>query len=80
MITCYGINMGPRIHDLELKDFVDIIISANASVFSFEAANPRHEHEWGVWTDVKLRRGTRPIPGVVTHTSFLVEHSELVCD
>ena len=44
--TCYGINMGPRVHDMELKDIVDIMLKINAGAYSFEAANPRHDHEW----------------------------------
>src|SRR4029077_31222 len=44
--TCYGINMGPRVHDLELKHIVDIMLRVNAGAYSFEAGNPRHEHEW----------------------------------
>ena len=44
--TCYGINMGPRVHDMELKDIVHLIFDIRAGAFSFEAANPRHEHEW----------------------------------
>ena len=55
--TCYGINMGPRVHDMELKDVVDIILSIRAGAYSFEAANPRHEHEWRVWKDAKLPDG-----------------------
>ncbi len=46
--TCYGINIGPRIHDLELKDIVDIMLGIKAGGYSFEASNPRHEHEWRV--------------------------------
>ena len=56
--TCYGINMGPRVHDLELKDIIDIILKIRAGAYSFEAANPRHEHEWKVWESVKLPDGT----------------------
>src|SRR2546425_3131026 len=44
--TCYGINIGPRVHDLELKHFVDVMLKIRAGAYSFEAANPRHEHEW----------------------------------
>src|SRR5262249_36118071 len=47
--TCYSINMGPRVHDLELKSIVDIMLGVRAGAYSFEAANPRHEHEWRVW-------------------------------
>lgn len=78
--TCYGINMGPRVHDMELKDVVDIILSIHAGAYSFEAANPRHEHEWRVWKDVKLPDGKILIPGVITQSSMLVEHPELVAD
>ena len=78
--TCYGINMGPRVHDMELKDVVDIILSIRAGAYSFEAANPRHEHEWRVWKDVKLPDGKILIPGVITQSSMLVEHPELVAD
>jgi 5-methyltetrahydropteroyltriglutamate--homocysteine methyltransferase len=78
--TCYGINMGPRIHDMELKDIVDIILKIRAGAYSFEAANPRHEHEWKVWKDVKLPDGKILIPGVISHSTILVEHPELVAD
>jgi 5-methyltetrahydropteroyltriglutamate--homocysteine methyltransferase len=78
--TCYSINMGPRIHDMELKDVVDIFLRINAGAYSFEAANPRHEHEWKVWADVKLPEGKVLIPGVITHSTILVEHPELVAE
>src|SRR5690242_18525496 len=78
--TCYGINMGPRIHDMELKDIVDIILKIRAGAYSFEAANPRHEHEWKVWKDVKLPDGKILIPGVISHSTVLVEHPELVAE
>src|SRR5262245_45481937 len=76
--TCYSINMGPRIHDMELKDVVDLILSIRAGAYSFEAANPRHEHEWKVWESVKLPAGRVLIPGVISHSTILVEHPELV--
>jgi 5-methyltetrahydropteroyltriglutamate--homocysteine methyltransferase len=78
--TCYGINMGPRIHDMELKDIVDIVLKINAGAYSFEAANPRHEHEWKVWKNVKLPDGKILIPGVISHSTILVEHPELVAE
>jgi 5-methyltetrahydropteroyltriglutamate--homocysteine methyltransferase len=78
--TCYGINMGPRIHDLELKDMVDIILKIRAGAYSFEAANPRHEHEWKVWENAKLPDGKSLIPGVISHSTVLVEHPELVAE
>jgi len=77
--TCYGINMGPRVHDMELKHIIDIVVKIRAGAYSFEAANPRHEHEWKVWRDVKLD-GKILIPGVISHSTVLVEHPELVAD
>jgi len=76
--TCYGINMGPRVHDLELKHIVDIMLRIGAGAYSFEAGNPRHEHEWRVWEEVKLPAGKALIPGVITHGSNFVEHPEAI--
>ena len=76
--TCYGINMGPRVHDMEMKDYIDIVLTIRAGAFSFEASNPRHEHEWKIWEDVKLPEGKLIIPGVITQSSVVVEHPELV--
>ena len=76
--TCYGINMGPRVHDMEMKDYIDIVLTIRAGAFSFEASNPRHEHEWKIWEDVKLPEGKLIIPGVITQSSVVVEHPELI--
>ena len=76
--TCYSINMGPRVHDLEVRHIIDILMKIRAGAFSFEASNPRHEHEWTVWKEAKLPEGTVLIPGVITNSSVLVEHPELV--
>jgi len=78
--TCYGINMGPRIHDLEFKYIIDIVLKIRAGAYSFEAANPRHEHEWKLWETVKLPAGKSLIPGVISHSTVLVEHPELVAE
>jgi 5-methyltetrahydropteroyltriglutamate--homocysteine methyltransferase len=78
--TCYGINMGPRVHDIEFKHLVDIVLKIRANYYSFEAANPRHEHEWKIWANMKLPAGKAIIPGVITHCSVLVEHPELVSE
>jgi 5-methyltetrahydropteroyltriglutamate--homocysteine methyltransferase len=78
--TCYGINMGPRIHDLEFKHIVDLILKIRAGAYSFEAANPRHEHEWKIWESTKLPAGKSLIPGVISHSTVLVEHPELVAE
>src|SRR5205807_242129 len=76
----YSINIGPRVHDMELRHIVDIMLGVNAGAYSFEAANPRHEHEWRVWQEVKLPDGKTLIPGVITHSSNIVEHPELIAE
>lgn len=78
--TCYSINMGPRTTDMELKDLIDIMLRVRAGAYSFEFANPRHEHEWTIWESVKLPPGKILIPGVISHTTVLVEHPELVAE
>jgi 5-methyltetrahydropteroyltriglutamate--homocysteine methyltransferase len=76
--TCYSIAFGPRIHDLELKNVIDLVVQVHAGAQSFEAANPRHEHEWVDWATVKLPEDTILIPGVITQSTVVVEHPELV--
>lgn len=76
--TCYSVNIAPRVHDLELKYFVDLMLQVHASAYLIEAANPRHEHEWQLWQEVKLPDGKILVPGVVSHCIHLVEHPELV--
>jgi len=76
--TCYGVNIAPRVHDLELKSYVDLLLRINAGAYSLEAANPRHEHEWQVWESVKLPEHKVLLPGIVSHCVELVEHPELV--
>jgi len=78
--TCYSINMGPRVHDMQLRDIADVILKVRAGAYSFEAANPRHEHEWRVWEDVTLPDDAVLIPGVITQSTVLVEHPELVAE
>jgi 5-methyltetrahydropteroyltriglutamate--homocysteine methyltransferase len=78
--TCYSIDIGPRVHDMELKDLLDIVLNIHAGAYSFEAANPRHEHEYHLWENVKLPEGKLIIPGVITNSSVLVEHPELVAE
>jgi 5-methyltetrahydropteroyltriglutamate--homocysteine methyltransferase len=78
--TCYGINMGPRVHDMEVKHLLDIILKIKAGAYSFEAANPRHEHEWKIWGNAKLPKDKVLIPGVISHSTVLVEHPELVAE
>ena len=78
--TCYSIDVGPRVYDMELKDIVDILLTINAGAYSFEAANPRHEHEYHVFEQVRPPDGTILIPGVISHTTNLVEHPELIAE
>jgi 5-methyltetrahydropteroyltriglutamate--homocysteine methyltransferase len=78
--TCYGINEGPRIHEAALSDVVGYMLDVNAGAYSFEAANPRHEHEYHLWETVKLPDGKKIIPGVITHASNIVEHPELIAE
>jgi 5-methyltetrahydropteroyltriglutamate--homocysteine methyltransferase len=76
--TCYSVNIAPRVYDMELKDFVDLMLQIKAAAYSLEASNPRHEHEWEIWKDVKLPDHKLLIPGLVSHCIHLVEHPELV--
>lgn len=76
--TCYSVNVAPRVHDLELRHFVDQMFAINAQAYSIEASNPRHEHEWQVFEHAKLPKDKILLPGVVTHCSPIVEHPELV--
>ncbi len=78
--TCYGINMGPRTSDMEMKHLADLVVKIKAKYYSFEMANPRHEHEWRVWQNVKLPDGKVLMPGCITHASVIVEHPELVAE
>ena len=78
--TCYSIDVGPRVHEMELQDIVDIILRINAGAYSFEAANPRHEHEYHVFERVALPEGKILIPGVISHTTNLVEHPALIAE
>jgi 5-methyltetrahydropteroyltriglutamate--homocysteine methyltransferase len=76
--TCYSVNIAPRVHDFELRHFADLLLKVRAGAYLIEAANPRHEHEWEVWRDLKLPDDKILVPGVVSHCIHLVEHPELV--
>jgi len=76
--TCYGINIGPRTSDFEMKYLADLIVTIRATFYSFEMANPRHEHEWDIWQTVKLPDDKVLLPGCITQASVVVEHPELV--
>jgi 5-methyltetrahydropteroyltriglutamate--homocysteine methyltransferase len=75
---CWGSWHGPHAYDLEMIHIVDIMLKVKAQAYLFEAANARHEHEYAVWETVKLPPGKIAVPGVVTHSSDVVEHPELV--
>ncbi|MCI1641613.1 MAG: cobalamin-independent methionine synthase II family protein [Actinomyces sp.] len=76
--VCWGSWHGPHTTDLPFKDFVDKILQVRARGYSFEAANARHEHEWTIWNEIQLPEDKVIIPGVVTHSTNVVEHPELV--
>ena len=78
--TCYGINEGPRIFEPQLGEVIEHIYRIEASVYSFEAANPRHEHDYHVFEEHKLPEGKAIMPGVITHASNIVEHPELIAE
>lgn len=75
---CWGSQNVPHTQDVPLRDIVDLVLSVRAGAYCIEAANPRHEHEWQVWQHVALPDGKILIPGVVTHSTNVVEHPELV--
>jgi 5-methyltetrahydropteroyltriglutamate--homocysteine methyltransferase len=77
---CWGSWNGPHAYDVPMKDIVDLVLQVNVGHYSFEAANPRHAHEWRVWETAKLRPGQVLIPGVISHATNIVEHPELVAE
>lgn len=77
---CWGSWQGPHVHDLSLRDVVDLVLRVKAQAYSIEAATPRHAWEWRVWEDVKLPEGKVLIPGVIAHTTAVVEHPETVAE
>jgi 5-methyltetrahydropteroyltriglutamate--homocysteine methyltransferase len=78
--TCYGINEGPRVHDVALSEIVSLVLRIKAGAYSFEAANPRHEHEYHLWESVRLPEGKVIMPGVITHSTNIVEHPDLIAE
>jgi 5-methyltetrahydropteroyltriglutamate--homocysteine methyltransferase len=77
---CWGSWQGPHVHDLGLRDIVDLVLRVKAQAYSIEAATPRHAYEWRVWEDVRLPEGKVLIPGVIAHTTAVVEHPETVAE
>jgi 5-methyltetrahydropteroyltriglutamate--homocysteine methyltransferase len=78
--VCWGSWHGPHTTDVPWRDVAELILTVRAEAFSVEAANPRHAHEWKVWRDIVLPTGKILIPGVVTHSTNIVEHPELVAE
>jgi 5-methyltetrahydropteroyltriglutamate--homocysteine methyltransferase len=78
MHLCWGNYEGPHHYDVPLADIIDIVFTARPGAISFEAANPRHAHEWTVFERVKLPDGKVLIPGVIESKSNFVEHPELI--
>jgi 5-methyltetrahydropteroyltriglutamate--homocysteine methyltransferase len=78
--VCWGSWPGPHTTDVPLKDIVDLILKVRAGAYVIEGANPRHEHEWKVWQDVRLPAGKVLMPGVISHATNIVEHPELVSE
>jgi 5-methyltetrahydropteroyltriglutamate--homocysteine methyltransferase len=77
---CWGSWPGPHTTDVPLKDIVDLVLKIRVGAYVIEGANPRHEHEWKVWQDVKLPAGKVLVPGVISHATNIVEHPELVSE
>jgi 5-methyltetrahydropteroyltriglutamate--homocysteine methyltransferase len=77
---CWGSWNGPHTCDVPMKDIVDLVLKVNVGAYLFEAANPRHEHEWRVWEKVRPAPGKVLIPGVISHATNIVEHPELVAE
>jgi len=78
--TCYGLNHGPRLRDLPLAQVVPFMLRINAGAYSFEVANPRHQHEWRIWADFTLPEGKILLPGLLGHATNYVEHPELIAE
>src|SRR5215467_1504096 len=77
---CWGSWNGPHMFDVPIKDIVDLVLRVDVGAYSFEAANPRHEHEWKVWKDVTLPAGKVLMPGLIAHSTNVVEHPDLVAE
>jgi 5-methyltetrahydropteroyltriglutamate--homocysteine methyltransferase len=80
MHICWGNYEGPHDHDIPLEKILGIVLKAKPAGILFEAANPRHRHEWAVWRDAKLPDDKVLIPGCVMSTSNYVEHPRLIAE
>lgn len=77
---CWGNYEGPHHLDIPLREIIDIVLKARPAALSFEAANPRHAHEWKVFHEFTLPPGKLLIPGVLDSTTNYIEHPELVAE
>jgi 5-methyltetrahydropteroyltriglutamate--homocysteine methyltransferase len=77
---CWGSWNGPHVTDVPLADIVDLVLAVRTGGYALELANPRHEHEWRLWETVKLPAGKVLIPGVISHSTNVVEHPALVAE
>jgi 5-methyltetrahydropteroyltriglutamate--homocysteine methyltransferase len=75
---CWGSWNGPHISDTPLADIIDLVLMVNTGGYALENANPRHAHEWNIWSKVKLPPGKVLLPGLVSHSTNIVEHPELI--
>ena len=78
--TCYGINQGPHVYDLRLRDFIEPMLTINAQAFSFEVMNTRHLHDYHAFEDVRLPDGKVIIPGMLSNGANWVEHPDLIAE
>ncbi|HEY1933594.1 MAG TPA: hypothetical protein VGG99_16400 [Acetobacteraceae bacterium] len=78
MHLCWGNYEGPHHCDVPLAEIIDVVFTARPATISFEAANPRHAHEWTVFERVRLPEGKIIIPGVIESKSNFIEHPELI--
>jgi 5-methyltetrahydropteroyltriglutamate--homocysteine methyltransferase len=81
--TCYGLNHGPRVHDITMAEVAGPMLAIRAGAYSFEVANPRHMHEWTIWQDAGLKAKLGDailIPGLLGHAQNYVEHPDLVVE
>jgi 5-methyltetrahydropteroyltriglutamate--homocysteine methyltransferase len=77
---CWGSWNGPHVSDVPFKEIADLVLRVNVGGYALEMGNPRHEHEWRVWETVKLPAGRVLLPGVISHSTNVVEHPELVSE
>src|SRR5262249_24773482 len=77
---CWASPHRPHVNDVELQHIIDLLVRIRAQSYAFEAANVRHEHEWEVWRDVVIPDNKILMPGVITHSTDLVEHPRLVAN